>query len=287
MKTVVGLFSTYAQAQQVKQALISNGYESQNVTVVANDDNEMSSSATSTASSSTTGSGAYGAGQGLGEKISGFFRNLSGGDEDAHGHYATGVNSGGALVAVTVADEKAAATGALLTQHGAREIEGTYSSTASTAGTASRNTAATPIASTAGEMAIPIIEEQLVVGKREVDRGGVRVYSHVTERPVDAQVSLHEERINVERRAVNRPATAADFNVGSGEPIELRAMAEEAVVGKTSRVVEEVLVGKQGSDRVEQVHDSVRKTEVEVEKFAGTTAGTGTGTINTPTKTGY
>ncbi len=280
MKTVVGLFSTYAQAQQVKQTLVANGYESQNVTVVANDDNEMSSSSTSTTSSATTGGSAYGTGQGLGEKISGFFRNLSGGDEDAHGHYATGVNSGGALVAVTVADEKATATATLLTQHGAREIEGTYNSASSTAGTSSMGSAQTPLA---GEMAIPIIEEQLVVGKREVDRGGVRVYSHVTERPVDAQVSLHEERINVERRAVNRPATAADFKAGSGEAIELRAMGEEAVVGKTSRVVEEVLVGKQASDRVEEVHDSVRKTEVEVENFAGTTAGT---TIN-PTKTDY
>ncbi len=288
MKTVVGLFSTYAQAQQVKQTLVANGYESQNVTVVANDDNEMGSSNASTTSSASTGGSAYGTGQGLGEKISSFFRNLSGGDEDAHGHYATGVNSGGALVAVTVADEKATATAALLTQHGAREIEGTYNSASSTAGTSSKGnigtsslgTAATPLA---GEMAIPIIEEQLVVGKREVDRGGVRVYSHVTERPADAQVSLHEERINVERRPVNRAATAADFKAGSGEAIELRAMGEEAVVGKTSRVVEEVLVGKQGSDRVEEIHDSVRKTEVEVEKFAGTTAGTTTN----PTKTGY
>ena len=70
-------------------------------------------------------------------------------------------------------------------------------------------------------------------------------------------------------------------------------MGEEAVVGKSSRVVEEVLVGKQASDRVEQVHDSVRKTEVEVEKFAGTTAGTSTTSDLTanpttnPTKTGY
>ena len=114
----------------------------------------------------------------------------------------------------------------------------------------------------------------MVVGKREVDRGGVRIYSHVTERPVEANVVLHEESINVERRPVNRAATAADFAAGSGPAIELRATGEEAVVGKTSRVVEEVLIGKQGSDRTEAVHDSVRKTEVDVEQLDTTTATT-------------
>ena len=49
--------------------------------------------------------------------------------------------------------------------------------------------------------------------------------------------------------------------------IELTATGEEAVVGKTSRVVEEVLVGKDTSSHTEAIHDSVRKTEVEVEEI--------------------
>ena len=40
-------------------------------------------------------------------------------------------------------------------------------------------------------------------------------------------------------------------------------------MGKTSRVVEEVVVGKQSTQRTEEVHDSVRKTEVEVEQVPG------------------
>ena len=117
--------------------------------------------------------------------------------------------------------------------------------------------------------AIPIIEESLVVGKRDVDRGGVRVYSHVVEKPVSADVTLHDEFINVERRFVDRPATAADFTAGSGKTIELNATGEEAVVGKTARVVEEVLVGKESSQHTEKINDSVRKTEVEVEEVEG------------------
>ena len=106
------------------------------------------------------------------------------------------------------------------------------------------------------------------MGKREVQRGGVRVYSHVVEQPVTADVTLHEERIAIERRPVDRAATAADFTSGSAA-IELTATGEEAVVGKTSRVVEEVRVGKQGTDRTEAIHDTVRKTEVEVERVEG------------------
>ncbi len=296
-KTVVGLFSTYAKAQQVKQALVAQGYEAQHITVVANDDEELSgSSASSSSGSMSSGSMSTGSSNGslssgaagIGEKVGSFFRNLTGGDDTAHQHYATGVNSGGALLAVTVNDPQAAEVANLLTQHGATEIEGEYaSSSSSTMPTSSSsqfaNTGA--VASATGETTIPIIEEQLVVGKRQVERGGVRIYSHVTERPVDASVTLHEERVQVERRPVNRPATAADFAAGSGAAIELRATGEEAVVGKSSRVVEEVLVGKQSSERTEQVHDSVRKTEVEVEKIdAATTAATSTAT---PIKSGY
>ena len=112
------------------------------------------------------------------------------------------------------------------------------------------------------------MEEELVVGKREVDRGGVRVYSHVVAVPVATDVTLRDESVHVERRPVDRVATAADFEAGRGSVIELTATGEEAVVGKTSRVVEEVLVGKNTSSHTEAIHDSVRKTEVEVEDIA-------------------
>ena len=262
-KTVVGLFGTMAQAEQVKQALVSNGYEGQNIHVVAN--NDANASASSSAST-TTGTGAAG----VGEKIGSYFRNLTGGDEAAHHHFATGVNQGGALLAVTVADEKAYEAAQMLKQQGARDIEGGSRQAASTGSYEGERTELT------GETMIPIVEEQLVVGKREVDHGGVRIYSHVTERPADAEVMLREERINVERRPVDRPATAADFQAGSGAVIELNAMAEEAVVGKSSRVVEEVRLGKQSSEHAESIHDTVRKTEVDVEKVAAETSASGT-----------
>ena len=251
-KAVVGLFPNVARAEAVKQALIAEGYSA---SVVAN-----KSSVVSIDESDTS------AGEGIGQKISNFFHGLTGGDEDAHEHYAEGVNTGGALVGVTCDDEDASEVATLLKQHGAHDIQGK-----TTGGIVDTTNAAYGASATSGQTAIPIVEEQLAVGKREVDRGGVRVYSHVVEEPVSADVTLRDEKILVERRPVNRVASAADFNMGQGSVIELNATGEEAVVGKTAHVVEEVVVGKASSSHTEVIHDSVRKTEVEVEQIPGTT----------------
>ncbi|MES2317144.1 MAG: YsnF/AvaK domain-containing protein [Pseudomonadota bacterium] len=116
--------------------------------------------------------------------------------------------------------------------------------------------------------AIPVIEEELKVGKREVDRGGVRIYQRVVETPVNESVGLREEHVNVERHPVNRPLDPADVAAFQETTIELRETAEEAVVEKTARVVEEVVVGKEVTQRNEQISDTVRRTEVEVEQIA-------------------
>jgi uncharacterized protein (TIGR02271 family) len=102
----------------------------------------------------------------------------------------------------------------------------------------------------------------MVVGKREVDRGGVRVYSHVVETATEADITLRNERVSVGHRTVDRPATAADFEAGDAS-IGMRDIGEEAVVGKGRRVIEEIMVGKLASEHVEVIHDSVRTTEVE------------------------
>jgi uncharacterized protein (TIGR02271 family) len=112
---------------------------------------------------------------------------------------------------------------------------------------------------------IPVVEEELKVGKRQVEGGGVRVKTNVTETPVEEQVNLREEHVRVERRPVDRPATAADMNEAQhGRTLEVREKSEEAVVSKDARVVEEVVVGKEATERTETVRDTVRKTDVDV-----------------------
>ena len=111
---------------------------------------------------------------------------------------------------------------------------------------------------------IPVTEEELVVGKRAVESGRVRVYGRTNERPVEQTVQLREERVNVERRAVDRPLTDADRK--DDVVIEVTELREEPVVGKHERVVEEIVVGKTADERTETVRDTVRRRDVEVER---------------------
>lgn len=120
---------------------------------------------------------------------------------------------------------------------------------------------------TDANQAIPVVNEELKVGKRVIDRGGVRVYSRVVETPVEGNVRLREEQVRVERRPQNRPATSSDLR--PDQTIELTESAEEAVVSKEARVVEEVVVSKDVQEREHKVRDKVRRTEVNVDRTGG------------------
>src|SRR6185312_2244001 len=104
----------------------------------------------------------------------------------------------------------------------------------------------------------PVVEEELQVGKRKVQKGGAKVETRVTETPVEQQVNLHEETVKVERRPANRAAKAGDVAFREGT-IEVAETAEEAVVAKRARVIEEVVVCKEGRDRTETVRDTVKR----------------------------
>ena len=116
----------------------------------------------------------------------------------------------------------------------------------------------------AADTAIPIIEEQLQVGKKTVETGGVRLRTRVVETPVEEGVRLKEEHVRVERESVNRPATEADFKEGT---IEVKEEAEVPVVSKEARVVEEVTLNKEVQEHEHTVNETLRSTEVDVERI--------------------
>jgi uncharacterized protein (TIGR02271 family) len=118
---------------------------------------------------------------------------------------------------------------------------------------------------TEGDVRIPIVEEELQVGKRQVQHGGVRLYTRVTERPVEETVRLRDEEVRVERRPADRPASEADLAAFKEGTIEVTETDEEPVVRKQARVVEEVVVSKDVREQTETVQDRVRRTEVNVE----------------------
>jgi len=116
-----------------------------------------------------------------------------------------------------------------------------------------------------GDETIPVIEERLRVGKRDVNVGRVRVRSYVVEEPASAEVSLRQERVEVERRPVDRPVGAGENDPFVDRTIEAEEHAEEAVIGKEARVTEEIGLRREAEERTETVSDTVRRTEVEVE----------------------
>jgi uncharacterized protein (TIGR02271 family) len=117
-----------------------------------------------------------------------------------------------------------------------------------------------------------VIEERLRVGKRETSHGRVRIRSYVVETPVQDQVILREERVDIERRQVDRPVGAAEDALFRERVIEAAETVEEAVVAKEARVTEEVVIRKQVEERTETVSDTVRRTEVEIEDERASTA---------------
>ena len=124
------------------------------------------------------------------------------------------------------------------------------------------------------EVTIPVVEEDIAIGKREVERGHVRIYSRVTEQPVEESVRLREEKVTVERRPVDRPATEADFAAAGKDVIEMTETAEEPVVSKRARVVEEVVVHKEVTEHTETVRGTERHTDVDVQREPETATAT-------------
>ena len=111
---------------------------------------------------------------------------------------------------------------------------------------------------------IPVIEERLNVGKRQVSDGRVKIRSYVVETPVREQVSLRTESVRIDRRPVDRPVARGE-DAFRDRTVEAQANSEEAVVSKTARVTGEVVVKKEAGQRTETVADTVRSTKVDVE----------------------
>ncbi len=245
-RTLTALYASRQDAEAARDRLKAAGFE-QNVDI----HDETSSDR----------AGPHGDG-GFMDKMKEFF----GGHEDSQ-TYGEGVRRGNYLLTVRVEELEAERAAELLDATNAVDLDRSQENWRKEGWTGSA-AASSQTGRTGAEEVIPVTEERLQVGKREVERGGVRVRSYVVETPVHEQVSLREEHVSVERRAVDRPASAGD-TAFKDRDIELTETAEEAVVAKEAVVREEVVVRKDASERVEQIDDSVRRTEVEVDDTTG------------------
>ncbi|RYF24202.1 MAG: DUF2382 domain-containing protein [Oxalobacteraceae bacterium] len=263
-RTITALFDQRADAEAAKNRLEAANVETGHISI----HDKTSSGFHATGKSTTQDPGVWGS-----------IKNAFVPDEDRH-TYEEGVRRGGFLLTADVNDDNIDAAVRVLEESDSIDVDDRaqqwkssgWDHTPAAAVGAGVGAAAYGSDRTGtdveGEQSIPIVEEQLVVGKREVDRGGARVRSYVTETAVHEQVRLRDEKINVQRRAVDRPLTDAD-DAFRERTIEVTATGEEAVVGKTARVVEEVVVSKIAGEHVEQIDDTVRHTEVEIDEDNG------------------
>lgn len=284
--TVVGVFSYTSEAQEAKEYLVNNGFNSADIDIATRegvaDDHE----------------------EDFGDRVSNFFSNLFGGDDDDTRNKYTEAGRKGTIVTVHARNSDEAQRAAeILDNYGANDVDSNYADN-TTGGTLLGNTNSYQTNNlTNSELAnrrleesnlnnrlsadddqdtgyknidlpagtIPIIQEDMQVGKREEETGGVRLRSRIVERPVEENIRLRQEHVNVERTPVNRPATDADFKNFKEGTVEVREHNEVPVVAKDARVVEEVKLDKEVSEREETVRDTVRNTEVNTENLNTTT----------------
>jgi uncharacterized protein (TIGR02271 family) len=263
-QAIVGVFDSFDEANRAVERLERAGIARTDIQVHGRESGARTYDTTASTERRPEGEGVV-------SRVEHFFSNLFGSDDrpEEVGHYHEAVRRGSALVTVEVANEaQADLVRAELNDAGAVDIDERVARwrTSGYAGydPSAREYTADDVA--AERQAFPVVREDLAVGKREVQTGGVRVYSRATATPVSETVNLREEHAAIERRPVDRPANAADLKEGF---VEIRETEEQPVVSKTARVVEEVVVGKEATERTETINDTVRGTTVEVERVQG------------------
>lgn len=266
-RTVTALFDSRSEAEAAKARLASSRIDADNIRII---------------DQSSGGSGNQQ------EQIAdrGFMASLKElfmPDEDVHA-YGEGIARGGFMVCAKVEDDQADQAVGMLEQSNSIDFdqrqedwrsEGWTGYTGKTPGYESGGIGTSSFkdnesrSANVEEERIPILEEELKVGKREVARGGARVRSYIVEEPAHEQISLREENVSVERRPVDETLSAGqlgDSDMLQDRTIEMTEMSEEAVVEKEARVREELVVKKTSEQRTENIDETVRHTEVDVDE---------------------
>ncbi|HEX8449083.1 MAG TPA: YsnF/AvaK domain-containing protein, partial [Allosphingosinicella sp.] len=272
-RTVTAMFDSRSQAEAARERLTQSRIDADDVRIIDQ---------TESARSPSGSGGDAGESEGLWSAIKSAFLPL----DDSHA-YEEGMRRGGFLLCARVDEDRADEAIRILDESDSVDLDERQSNWRSEGWTPHRQAGASGVSGgfqqqqtqqtdrTVAEETIPIVEEELRVGKREVERGGARVRSYVTETPVSEQVSLREEHVSVERRPVDRELGQSELqgDMMKDREVSMTETAEQAVVGKEARVTEELVVRKTAEERTETVEDNVRHTEVEIDEGVRETAG--------------
>jgi len=216
----------------------------------------------------------------------GLWQRLFGDDINRHEAtvYGDTVSEGGTVVSVRVPQDQVAQASGILDLHHpinvhdravtagvapAAHVEAAAKAIAGVPLAVKQSVAVTPKLAEVHGDTLRLAEEQLQVGKKQIETGRTRVRRFTTERDVEQEVTLHDEHAEVLRKAISQPTELADVDWADGE-LEVTETKEQALVNKTARVVEEVSLRKKGDDHVETIHEKLRRQEAEVTQVDAT-----------------
>jgi len=240
MQTLVAVYPSREQAEEMKVKLIDHGVPQDKIAL-------------------SPESGGSGTRVRADERPSSFWEWLFGSDVDDNDRelYSDSLSGGRTAVSVYLPDgQQRDEVERLLHTHGAMDLSADVGTAADADGKAA----------TSSEH-IPIVKEELEVGKRQTEqRYHVRVYP--VQRAVSETVNLRDERVVIERRPTGTYSPSEkDLSPREFDVVERH---EEPVVAKTARATEEVVVSRESTEHTETVRDTVKETKVEVEKPGAT-----------------
>lgn len=263
---IVTMFSTLAQAEGAKRSLIKAGFAEHDIDVISGE--RLKS-------------------EGHEARHPSFWQRLFGEtvDEEQRGVYEDAINSGSVVLTLRAKEEQLPRAYSILDAHDTGDFQSTSASglaqddgyTVSTTQTTTTtglvdddaSSPTTPIRTSltgdeSEEEVLRLAEERLEVGKRLVSEGTTRVRRYTVTDQVSEDISLREQHADIFRRSTGDLAATGDVDWDE-KTIEVAETHEQPVINKTAHIKEEVVVRKDQSDRVENVTDSVRRQEVDIE----------------------
>lgn len=281
---IVTMFSTLAQAEGAKRSLIKAGFADHDIDVISGE--RLKS-------------------EGHEARHPSFWQRLFGStlDEEQSGVYEDAIKSGSVVLTLRAEEEQLPRAYSILDAHdtgelpasGAAGLTGDDGYTVSTAHTTtgvnsvSDSDLTEPVRTSltgdeTEEEILRLAEERLEVGKRLVSEGTTRVRRYTVTDQVSEDISLHEQHADIFRRSTGDLAAPGEVD-WEEKTIEVAETHEQPVINKTAHIKEEVVVRKDQSERVENVTDSVRRQEVDID-HADKDVTAGAGVVgNTSSKT--
>ncbi len=118
-----------------------------------------------------------------------------------------------------------------------------------------------------GEIVVPLIAEEISIGKRIVETGGVRVHKTVREDVQTINEPILREHIEVERVPLNKYVETAPAIRYEGEVMIVPVLEEVVVTEKRLLLREEIRLVKRREEIANVQEVTLRREEINVEEF--------------------